>query len=164
MDTTAICDCGSKKRYQDCCAPFHNYTRLPDTPEALMRSRYSAYCRANIDYIQKTMSGKSSEGFDPVSAALWAERVVWISLQVLRTSMQSDVHGQVEFVACFVDHKTIHQMHELSDFQRINGRWYYSDGTRLTLDNANAGEPISRNSPCPCGAVKKWKHCHGKHI
>ena len=25
-----------------------------------------------------------------------------------------------------------------------------------------AGEPISRNAPCPCGSGKKYKHCHGQ--
>ncbi|HEX4762089.1 MAG TPA: SEC-C metal-binding domain-containing protein, partial [Sphingomicrobium sp.] len=25
-----------------------------------------------------------------------------------------------------------------------------------------AGQPISRNAPCPCGSGKKFKHCHGQ--
>jgi len=23
------------------------------------------------------------------------------------------------------------------------------------------GEKVGRNSPCPCGSGKKYKHCHG---
>jgi len=30
-----------------------------------------------------------------------------------------------------------------------------------TLTNADF-EGVSRNSPCPCGSGKKFKHCHGK--
>ncbi|NLD51716.1 MAG: hypothetical protein GX650_02365 [Clostridiales bacterium] len=26
-----------------------------------------------------------------------------------------------------------------------------------------AGEKVGRNSPCPCGSGKKYKHCHGKN-
>jgi preprotein translocase subunit SecA len=26
---------------------------------------------------------------------------------------------------------------------------------------ADGGEPVSRNSPCPCGSGRKYKHCHG---
>lgn len=163
MSTTALCDCGSKKLYQQCCEPFHKHHQVPETPEALMRSRYSAYCRADIDYIEKTMCGKASEGFNPISASLWAKRVIWISLQVLRTSMQSDSHGQVEFIARFVDNKTLQQFHELSDFQYLDGKWYYIDGTPLILENNTSKSQVSRNDPCPCGSSKKWKHCHGKH-
>ncbi|MDE4965881.1 SEC-C metal-binding domain-containing protein, partial [Francisella tularensis] len=24
------------------------------------------------------------------------------------------------------------------------------------------GPKVKRNDPCPCGSVKKYKHCHGK--
>jgi len=24
------------------------------------------------------------------------------------------------------------------------------------------GEKVGRNSPCPCGSGKKYKHCHGR--
>ncbi len=29
--------------------------------------------------------------------------------------------------------------------------------------NAEPAQKMSRNSPCPCGSGRKYKHCHGKH-
>lgn len=54
------CPCKSGKRYADCCEPFITRINLPETPEQLMRSRYTAYSQANIDYIMGTMKGEAS--------------------------------------------------------------------------------------------------------
>lgn len=37
--SAAKCPCGSGKSYGDCCLPLHEGTQLPETPEALLRSR-----------------------------------------------------------------------------------------------------------------------------
>lgn len=156
------CDCGSGKTYEQCCEPYHLGTKVPETPEALMRSRYSAYALANIDYIQATMRGKASLGFDPVTAKLWAERVIWIKLQVLAATQLSPTQGEVEFIASFVDNKTLCQMHEISGFHYSEGRWFYMDGKPPLVSTVKTtNTPISRNTPCPCGSQKKWKYCHG---
>jgi preprotein translocase subunit SecA len=34
--------------------------------------------------------------------------------------------------------------------------------TELSKNNAPITKKIPRNSPCPCGSGKKYKHCHGK--
>ena len=34
---------------------------------------------------------------------------------------------------------------------------------RRATTPAKAGEKVGRNSPCPCGSGKKYKHCHGKN-
>ena len=156
------CDCCSNKAYAQCCEPYHLGTKLPDTPEALMRSRYSAYSLANIDYIQSTMRGKASLGFDTMTAKLWAERVIWIKLRVLSATQLSPTQGQVEFIASFVDSKKLSHMHEISEFLFTEGRWFYVDGRKP--DDSQTEKPqvsISRNTPCPCGSSKKWKNCHG---
>ena len=154
------CYCGSDLPYSDCCQPYHQQVKKAATPEALMRSRYSAYTLANIDYIQATMCGAASAGFDPLSAKLWAQRVIWIKLQVLNASQVSPSQGQVEFVATFVDHKKLIHMHERSDFLYADGQWFYTSGQPMV--QAGREIIISRNTPCPCGSHKKWKHCHGK--
>ncbi len=130
-----------------------------------MRSRYSAYSQANIDYIQSTMRGKASLGFDPVTAKLWAEHVIWVKLRVLAATQSSPTHGQVEFIASFVDNKTLCHMHEISEFLFTEGRWFYVDGRKP--DDSQTEKPqisISRNTICPCGSHRKWKHCHGNPV
>ena len=45
------CPCMSGKSYAECCEPVIRGTRKAATPEELMRSRYSAYAKAEIDHI-----------------------------------------------------------------------------------------------------------------
>ncbi|PJD93886.1 MAG: preprotein translocase subunit SecA [Legionella sp.] len=153
------CYCGSGACYALCCQPYHHSLQTAQTPEILMRSRYAAYASANIDYIKTTMTGQASDGFDPVSATLWSQRVLWISLHVIRSEMIAATHGTVEFIACFVDGKSVQYMHELSEFRFIEGHWYYVDGVSLSSEKEYT---ITRNMLCPCKSQKKWKHCHGR--
>ena len=60
-----------------------------------------------------------------------------------------------------------------TDVTKIFSRMRIRENTNLNIDNDNdevdqsSNEPIkkdkkiSRNSPCPCGSGKKYKHCHG---
>jgi len=45
-------------RYADCCAPYHQRDherrRLPESPERVLRSRYSAFCYRLIDHVIQT--------------------------------------------------------------------------------------------------------------
>lgn len=157
------CCCGSAQTYDRCCQPYHIGLKIAETPEILMRSRYSAYSLGNIDYIQATMRGKASVGFDPVTAQLWAQRVIWIKLQIINANPPSAVQGYVDFIATFVDNKTVCQMHEISEFQYTEGRWFYVDGKAGSVYSKTTEESILPNTMCPCGSMKKWKHCHGKN-
>ena len=40
--------------YKDCCAPYHSGERLPESPERVLRSRYSAFCYRIIPFILQT--------------------------------------------------------------------------------------------------------------
>ena len=152
------CPCGSKHDYVTCCEPYLNHKQQPETPEALMRSRYTAYCLADIDYIQKTMQGKALVGFDAVGSKRWATRVNWIKLTVLDMSLESPHKGFVEFIATFVDGHVLKSIHEKSEFIQEEGRWYYVDGVQFTT----VTQTISRNGVCPCDSQSKYKNCHGK--
>ncbi|CAK9885145.1 MAG: hypothetical protein XXXJIFNMEKO3_01537 [Candidatus Erwinia impunctatus] len=48
------CPCCSGKAYQSCCAPYLDQQALAPTPEKLMRSRYTAYVRHNVEYLVNT--------------------------------------------------------------------------------------------------------------
>ena len=47
-----MCPCCSGKEYSECCEPIIKGTRKAATPAELMRSRYSAYAKAEIDHIE----------------------------------------------------------------------------------------------------------------
>ena len=45
------CPCLSQKNYEDCCGPIHSGEKAVQTAEELMRSRYSAFVKQEIDFI-----------------------------------------------------------------------------------------------------------------
>lgn len=91
-----------------------------------MRSRYSAYTLADIDYIRATMQGKAAEGFDPTAAKQWAQSCEWLGLQVLKTETDGS-NGTVELVATFKQNGQLQTMHERSKFLNVLGKWFYID-------------------------------------
>lgn len=156
----SLCPCGSTKEYEACCGIFLDQHNIPDTPEKLMRSRYTAYSLAKTDYIRQTMSGKALMGFDESDAKKWAQRILWIGLEVKQCYLETPEKGYVEFVARFLDNNQLKKIHELSEFHKENNQWYYVNGINketLTLKNK---PKIGRNSLCPCGSGKKFKNCH----
>jgi SEC-C motif-containing protein len=122
-----LCPCQSKKTYQACCEPFIMNTALAEFPKQLMRSRYTAYTQANIDYIAATMRGKAIEGFDKVAAKNWASGVEWCGLKVLRAPKPQIYYGMVEFIASYQEEGVKHKLYEISEFERadVDSAWYY---------------------------------------
>ena len=158
----SYCPCGSQINYVDCCGLYHVGTQAAPTPEKLMRSRYSAYALANIDYIQQSMRGKPLLNFNAQEAETWAKSVEWIGLKVIQVEDVSPTLGYVEFIARFLEGGENRAIHEISEFRRIDGQWFYMDGTHPTTNQSTGTKKVVRNMPCPCGSQKKFKQCHGK--
>ena len=125
------CPCGSDRDYARCCQPYLVGQANPESPEILMRSRYTAYTMADIDYIQKTQRGKAAVGFNALDACVWAKRVTWIKLEILSANLENSKKGYVEFVATFVDGYRSQAMHEKSEFIKKSGQWFYVDGIQV---------------------------------
>jgi SEC-C motif-containing protein len=155
-----ICPCGSDKTYNDCCGKFIMGLAAPTTPEELMRSRYSAYMQADIHYIAQTMKGPAQKNFHPASAQSWAGQVTWLGLEVIR-AFEEEGKGYVEFIASFSAQGQKEIIHELSEFHKEAGGWFYVDGTQLKPRPAVAKSQLGRNESCLCGSGKKYKKCCG---
>lgn len=156
------CPCGSQQTYERCCELFIEKKQSPHTPEQLMRSRYTAYSQANIDYIKNTMKGKQLIGFDELESKKWAQEVTWLSLKVINSYLETPEKGFVEFSVCLMEGNQLKTIHELSEFHLENNVWLYVDGENKLLPIKNNKQKIARNSPCPCGSGKKFKNCHAK--
>ena len=121
---TKECPCGSGQDYADCCGVWHaglvHGVHAP-TPEALMRSRYSAYVRGLIDYLLATWHPSTAPG------ELELPPVKWLGLEVRHAEMAGDA-GVVEFVARSKTNGRAERMEETSRFVRQDGRWLYIDG------------------------------------
>ncbi|MDA1353809.1 MAG: YchJ family metal-binding protein [bacterium] len=121
----------SELSYDTCCGPYHEGSNKPDSPEALMRSRYSAYTMAMVDYIENTMSGPALSHFNTVEAKTWASSVTWLGLRILRAPKAKQNSGTVEFTAYYSQNKIPHTLHEISEFRKENGEWKYVTGKIL---------------------------------
>lgn len=121
----SACPCGSGRPFADCCGPLLQGERAPESAEALMRSRYTAYSLGNADWLCATWH----ESTRPATLDLEQEpKPKWIDLQVkARRSIDAD-HAEVEFIARFRVGGRAHRLHENSRFVREAGRWYYVDG------------------------------------
>lgn len=150
---TALCPCQSGKIYQDCCQPLHQQSKIAETAEQLMRSRYSAFVLQHIDYIVETTVPSQQILLDYQALKQWAAQTQWLGLEVVKHSPTLDkIHSAVEFNAKFAnaDREQIH--HEKSLFVKVGKHWYFADPT----------VPLpTMKQPCICGSGKKFKHCCG---
>ena len=156
------CPCGLDRAldYTSCCGRYISGREEVPTAEALMRSRYTAYVRAEVDWVFDTHDPRTR---DVTKEAIreWSERAKWQGLSVLSTEAGSaeDREGVVTFEARFLDGGL--QFHrERSTFRRHEGKWVYVSGVPAT----DTQEPrrvtrVGRNDPCPCGSGKKYKKC-----
>mgnify|MGYP002713162114 CR=1 FL=1 len=121
------CSCGSGIAAEHCCDPYLLNGQLPETPEQLMRSRYSAYARGGFgDYLLRTWFPATAQGL--TAAQLSRKECDWLRLEVLTHTQQGN-QGTVEFKAYYRDSRGESKiLHEKSVFQRIGKRWFYVGG------------------------------------
>jgi SEC-C motif-containing protein len=164
-----ICPCRQtaedKHAYHSCCAPFIELDAPAPTAEALMRSRYSAFAVANIDYLERTLAPEARHDFDRKAIAHWARNSQWIGLDILATEagQVGDKTGYVEFIAHFVNEgeRMAHRERSLFRHDDADGRWYFvEEANRKSAPIVKGAQP-GRNDPCPCGSGKKYKKCCG---
>jgi SEC-C motif-containing protein len=158
------CPCGKGETLETCCGPLLAGKALPETAEALMRARYTAYTQGNIDYIVDTHDPDRRGEVDRRNTEAWSKQSEWLGLEILSTDKggPEDEVGVVEFVARYklkgvkIDHR------ERALFRKNGSRWVFVDGAELKGPPVVRAEPkIGRNDPCHCGSGKKFKKCHG---
>jgi SEC-C motif-containing protein len=126
LSSHAPCPCDSGQTYVDCCGPWHaglSQGLHAPTPEALMRSRYSAFVHKRADYLLTTWHSSTR----PTSLDLDAS-AKWLGLEVREHQVTGADTAEVEFVARYRVQGRAVRMHERSRFVRDDGRWFYVDG------------------------------------
>ncbi|MCK5073457.1 MAG: YchJ family protein [Bacteriovoracaceae bacterium] len=155
------CPCNTGKKYEECCLPYHQGDKNPLTAEETMRARYSAFAKGELDYIEKTHDPDDSENFDVDNIREWALGSKWHGLEIVQTEkgLEGDDEGIVEFKAHYESKGIKNTHHEVSEFQRKDGQWYFIDGQVITNQIVRSAPKVGRNDPCPCGSGKKNKKC-----
>lgn len=120
-DAASPCPCGSGVAFDGCCAPILA-GEPAETPEALMRSRYTAYAIGDLAHVEATWHpGTRPDALDQAPALRWT------GLEVLDADA-GDKRGAVEFRAHWREGARTGVLHERSRFVRQSGRWWYLDG------------------------------------
>jgi SEC-C motif-containing protein len=138
MPPPSTCPCGGPS-LATCCGPYLAGDAVPQTAEALMRSRYSAYTQRNESYLRATWHPSTLPGEPIVNEN---ERLQWLGLEVESTLRlrkrkselpESPDADTVEFVARYKINGRAHRLHEVSRFVREQSagvaRWFYLDGS-----------------------------------
>ena len=116
----AACPCGLGPAYDDCCGPLLRGEQVADSPERLMRSRYTAYARGDAAYVLATWHPTTRPADLRLDPALR-----WQGLEVVHArGGLLDVEGEVEFRA----RSSGGVLAERSRFVRDGGRWTYLRG------------------------------------
>ncbi len=158
------CPCSSGKMYQDCCEPLLTGTRKAETAEELLRARYSAHVKLEMDFVKDTTHPDQVSRYEPATAKSWAEKSEWDRLEVvdIEGGGPDDETANIEFVAHFRQKDKLKTHHELANFKRHEGEWFFYDGQGVVPKQVVRQQPkVGRNEPCPCGSGKKYKKCCG---
>ncbi len=153
------CYCGKTLDYPHCCGLIHSGKSVAITAEDLMRSRYSAFVQANVDYILATYASETRPVEERDDILKWTQSVDWLGLEILKTEKGevNDSEGWVEFKASFKEEGQKRIMHERSLFEKENGCWVYVSGEYPKKEAEN--KLLNRNDLCFCGSGKKFKKC-----
>ena len=173
------CPCGTNQSFEKCCGPYLSGEAFPETAEQLMRSRYTAFTKADMDYIKKTLAPESRKDFDLEENRTWAKNAKWQGLKILSTSKGTaeDKKGTVEFIATYEQKGESIDHHEVAEFRKDDkGHWLFTEGDSHTHPGGEGhhahhhhkpqtvqreSPKIGRNDPCSCGSGKKYKKCCG---
>ncbi|MFM7468322.1 MAG: YchJ family protein [Vampirovibrionales bacterium] len=137
MMQSTDCPCQSGNPYTSCCEPFHTKRQLPDTPEQLMRSRYSAFALGLVTYIMET-THRQSESYVKATA-FWREQLKrycqqteFLGLNILSAPevTATSTEGYVHFIATLKLNpiekpEQLTEQEEHSHFRKVSGRWLF---------------------------------------
>ena len=154
--SSSQCPCG-QGQYIDCCQPLHHGQIRAQSAEQLMRSRYSAFAKQQIDYIVQTTALGQQKALDVAAILNWSQVNQWLKLEII--SHQEKIakrHAQVEFKAHYQDGLKNQIHHEVSHFVQHQGVWYFLDPTTEIK--------ISLKQACLCGSGKKFKQCCAAYL
>lgn len=158
-----LCPCGSTLLFNACCQLFITQNKYPNTPEQLMRSRFSAYASKEGQYIFDTYGVEQRLKQSVTDIQAWADECLWLALIV-----HNSTESTVEFSAYYIVDNTLCELREKSNFSLEQSQWRYIDGD-ITVHNEITN--IKRNDICPCNRYstawsvkigKKFKHCCAK--
>lgn len=129
-----LCPCGSKKKYKKCCRIYHLGKRA-ETALFLMKSRYSAFCVKDYQYIIQTTHCENVDFSNDLSA--WSKSILEFAtltkfehLEILAVE-ENETESFVTFKATLFQEDQDISFCEKSRFLKEKGTWLYHSGEFL---------------------------------
>ena len=168
------CPCCSNKKFNECCGKIIQ-SKNAQSPEQLMRSRFSAYATKNAKYIYNSYAEKTRCNLTLDDLQKEMNNCIWTKLVINSCSpfeknkptLDLKKAPTVSFSAYYILNNQLVKMSETSRFI-YSDKWYYLDGDNIEHNELGR---IKSNDICPCfgnslagGLVntkkaKKFKHC-----
>lgn len=159
------CPCETGAEFEQCCEPILRGTKPAATAEQLMRARYTAFVKHEVDFILNSVLPEQRKKVDRNTVEQWSEKSTWKGFELLgkERGLETDEDGYVEFVARFAFGAIDQEHRERSHFVKKDGKWYF-DPSRSKQPGLEPARKVTagRNDPCPCGSGQKFKKCCGK--
>ena len=132
--TATDCPCSSGRAYKDCCARYHRGAEPPDPP-TLVRARYSAFAKGEIEFLYRTLDEDHADRVkhtrDQVLAALRAASASfkYMGLEIRESSgPDSDGVARVSYRARIFRKGTDVSFVEHAEFRHDGVGWRYLAG------------------------------------
>lgn len=119
--TDQLCECGSNLPAEACCLPYLNSLRAPQTAEALMRSRYTAFVMRDETYLLNTWLDSERPSHLEFDDRRW----IGLKINSTRIGTEHDDEGWVNFTARYKVNGRAYRLEEQSHFVRKDGQWFY---------------------------------------
>jgi SEC-C motif-containing protein len=164
MSLTNNCPCGSEIDLSQCCLPVIQGKQEAPTAEKLLRARYTAFTRGDVDFILETHHSRTRHDVKRKEIEDWSKNSEWLGLKIVQSDAgkETDQTGIIIFSAQYKTGEKVHDHAEKSFFEKEGQKWRFLDAHGLISGPLRRTEPkIGRNDPCSCGSQKKYKKCCG---
>ena len=113
--------------------------------------------------LKESLEPTQRDDFDEASVTAWSKESEWLGIEIKQTKTEEEKNiGWVEFIARFKQGNITRNHHELGEFHKVGGAWFFYDGRAVKQETVrHEGPVVGRNDPCPCGSGKKYKKCCG---
>lgn len=124
------CPCGSGQKLKRCCGPMLDGQPAP-TPEACMRSRFSAYVTGHARHLWRSAHETCPSIQDEAQAdyergiLAWCRQCRYFDLQILHAPAPDGERGEVHFRCRYTVDGQTSDMEEVSSFIRDAAGWRY---------------------------------------
>jgi SEC-C motif-containing protein len=149
-----------------CCEQLIKGSKEADIAESIMRARYSAYVMKELDYLLESTHPNQRGDYDLKGTKRWAEKSEWDGLQIISTEKggAGDSQGKVEFIAHYRYKGKRLAHHEMAEFIKEDGKWYFYQGKMVPQKQVvRTDEKIGRNDTCPCGSGSNTRSAAGSN-